>query len=68
MSDLQITIDAHLHAYGEPDAARREGLVRRVWVGDGSSVLSGLDVAEVGNDRLLRRVVGFLGPVPTKEG
>lgn len=33
----------------------------------GSTALSGLDVAEVGEDGLLRRIVGFLGPIPTRE-
>jgi len=34
---------------------------------DGAAALSGLDVAEIGDDGLIRRVVGFLGPVPPRE-
>ena len=34
---------------------------------DGTTALSGLDLAEIGDDGLIRRVVGFLGPIPTKE-
>ena len=34
---------------------------------DGATALTGLDVAEIGDDGLIRRVVGFLGPIPTKE-
>ncbi len=46
------------------------GFARYEWelvAPDGSVSLSGLDVAEVGDDGLLRRVVGFLGLVPTME-
>ena len=123
MTDLHSTIDTYLDAYGEPDAARRDELIARVWAEDGHLVdpplvgsgrtgisemaatvqshypehtfartsgvdehhsfvryewdlvapdgtiaLSGLDVAEIGDDGLLRRVVGFLGPIPAKEG
>ena len=32
---------------------------------DGAVALTGVDFAEVANDGLLRRVVGFLGPLPT---
>lgn len=35
---------------------------------DGTSALTGLDVAETAENGRLRRVVGFLGPVPPKEG
>ncbi len=113
---LADTIDAHLLAYGEPDAARRTDLVAQVWADDGRLidppldarghdgivemadtvqqlypghtfarttavdehhgvarygwalrdpeghvVLTGLDVAEVGDDGRLVRVVGFFG-------
>ncbi|CAN5734788.1 hypothetical protein BH20ACT2_BH20ACT2_22490 [soil metagenome] len=34
---------------------------------DGTIALTGLDVAELGDDGLLRRVVGFLGPLPERE-
>src|SRR5690242_8819676 len=34
-TDLATTIDAHLAAYGEPDAATRADLVRRIWSADG---------------------------------
>jgi hypothetical protein len=34
---------------------------------DGSPAVTGLDVAQVGPDGLIRRVVGFLGPVPARE-
>jgi hypothetical protein len=119
MSDLQNTVDTHLEAYGEPDAARRAQLVASIWSEDGQQIdppidatghggivevaaavqgmypghafrrtsgidahhgfaryewelvspegsvaLAGLDVAEVGDDGRLRRVVGFLGPIP----
>lgn len=122
MSDLESTIDTHLEAYGEPNAARRAERIARVWASDGRLVdppldasghdgisnmaaavqghypghtfrrssgidshhdyaryewelvapdgtvaLTGLDIAEVTNDGLLRRVVGFLGPIPADE-
>ena len=122
MTDLQGTIDTHLHAYGEPDPARRDELLSRVWAeegrlidpplagtghrgisematavqshypghtfrrtsgidahhsfaryqwelvdGDGTAALTGLDIAEIGNDGLIRQVVGFLGPIPAKD-
>lgn len=35
---------------------------------DGTTALTGLDVAEIGDDGLIRRVVGFLGPIPSREG
>lgn len=34
----------------------------------GSTALTGLDVAELDDDGLLRRVVGFLGPMPALDG
>ena len=34
-SDLTTTIDTHLAAYGEPDAATRAQLVRQVWSSTG---------------------------------
>jgi hypothetical protein len=34
---------------------------------DGTTALTGLDVAEIGDDGLIRRVVGFLGPIPPKD-
>ena len=123
MTDLELSIDTYLEAYGEADAARRDELVGRVWAVDGCLIdppldaagrtaisemaatvqshypghrfrrstgvdehhgfaryewdlvgpdgrvaLTGLDVAEIGSDGLIRRIVGFLGPVPTKEG
>ena len=49
------TIDAH------------HGFARYEWelvAPDGAVALAGLDVAEVGDDGRLRRVVGFLGPIP----
>lgn len=119
MTDHRETIDIHLDAYGEPDAARRADLVAQVWAEDGrlvdppleaagrsgiadmaaavqsqypghrfrrtsgidehhgfaryqwelvapggAAALSGLDVAELGDDGRLRRIVGFLGPIP----
>lgn len=121
MSDLETTIDTHLAAYGEADAARRDQLISQVWTEDGRLVdppidgaghdgisamaatvqshytahtfrrtsgvdmhhafaryewelvapdgtvaLTGLDVAEVADDGRLRRVVGFLGPLPAQ--
>jgi hypothetical protein len=38
MSDLTITVDTYLSAYGEPDAARRAELIGRVWAADGRLV------------------------------
>lgn len=35
MTQLDVTIDTHLEAYGEPDAARRSELIARVWSVDG---------------------------------
>lgn len=35
---------------------------------DGTSALVGLDVAEIDDAGRLRRIVGFLGPIPPKEG
>lgn len=37
-ADVAATIDGHLSAYGEPDAARRADLIARVWAGDGRLV------------------------------
>ena len=34
---------------------------------DGTTAITGLDVAEVGDDGRIRRVVGFLGPIPSTE-
>lgn len=47
------------------------GFARYEWelvAPDGTVALTGLDVAEVGEERRLRRVVGFVGPVPALEG
>jgi hypothetical protein len=44
------------------------GVVRYGWELvslDGDVVLSGTDVADIGDDGQLRRVVGFFGPIPT---
>jgi SnoaL-like domain len=38
MSDLTTTVDTYLAAYGEPDTARREELISRVWTADGRLV------------------------------
>ena len=35
MADLASTIDTYLDAYAEPDAARRNRLVEKVWAADG---------------------------------
>ncbi|MPY92655.1 MAG: nuclear transport factor 2 family protein [Acidimicrobiia bacterium] len=43
MSDVTTTIDTYLEAYGEPDAARRLGLIREVWAADGHLVDPPLD-------------------------
>jgi len=34
---------------------------------NGGVALSGLDIAEIGDDGLLRRVVGFIGPISSDE-
>ncbi len=34
---------------------------------EGAVALAGLDIAEIGDDGQLRRIVGFLGDIPTKE-
>lgn len=35
---------------------------------DGAAVLTGLDIAELGDDGRIRQIVGFLGPIPAGEG
>lgn len=35
---------------------------------DGTTKLEGLDIAEIDDDGLIRQVVGFLGPIPAREG
>jgi len=34
---------------------------------DGAVALTGVDFAQVGEDGVLRRVVGILGPIPSKD-
>jgi hypothetical protein len=118
-TDLAATIDRHLDAYSEPDAARRDPLVAEVWAEDGVLVdppidgagwagisamadavqahypghrfqrtsgidahhgfaryawdlvgpdgavaIGGVDVVELTDDGLIRRIVGFMGPIP----
>ena len=36
--NIDEIIDAHLAAYGEPDDARRAGLVKELWAADGSLI------------------------------
>ena len=36
--DLHTTVDRYLAAYGEPDPARRAGLIAEVWAADGRLV------------------------------
>jgi hypothetical protein len=43
MTTLDATIDAHLEAYAEPDAARRSELIRTVWTADGQLIDPPLD-------------------------
>ena len=50
MSDLVTTIDTHLEAYCEPDAARRAELIARVWADDGQLVDPPID--GVGHDAI----------------
>jgi hypothetical protein len=38
MTDLTALIDAHLASYADPDAARRSGVVERIWTTDGRLV------------------------------
>lgn len=35
MHDVTATVDGHLSAYTEPDRARRDELIARVWAADG---------------------------------
>jgi hypothetical protein len=35
MTDLSTTVDTHLAAYGEPDAAKRRPLIEQVWTREG---------------------------------
>lgn len=43
MSDVTTTIDTYLEAYGEPDATRRQRLIRQAWASDGHLVDPPLD-------------------------
>jgi hypothetical protein len=52
-SAIAETVDAHLDAYGEPDAARRRELVERAWAPNGTLVDPPLDPA-TGHDALTR--------------
>ena len=36
--NIDEIIDAHLAAYGEPDDARRAGMVKELWAADGSLI------------------------------
>ena len=38
MPDVTATIDGYLSAYNEPDRARRDALIERVWAADGRLV------------------------------
>ena len=45
MTELDVTIDTYLEAYGEPDADRRSDLIGRVWSADGRLIDPPLDGA-----------------------
>jgi hypothetical protein len=72
ISDMAGIVQSHYpgHRFGRTSGVdEHHGFARYTWdlVGpDGTVALTGLDVAEVGPDGLLKRVVGFLGPLPVK--
>jgi len=43
MSDITTTIDTHLEAYAETDAARRRALIEKIWAADGQLIDPPLD-------------------------
>jgi hypothetical protein len=73
ISEMAAIVQSHYpdHRFGRTSGVdEHHGFARYEWTlvaPDGTVALSGLDVAEVGPDGLLRRVVGFLGPLPTRE-
>lgn len=73
ISELAELVHAHYpgHTFRRTSGIdEHHGFARYQWdlLGpDGAVALSGLDVAEIDDDGLLRRVVGFLGPVPPTE-
>lgn len=69
-SDVAAAVLSHYpeHAFRRTSAVdEHHSFARYEWElvrPDGAVALAGLDIAEVGDDGLLRRVVGFLGPIP----
>jgi hypothetical protein len=122
-SSTEELIDAYCAAWDEPDASRRDAILRPIWadgatytdptvhlvgrqqlvdhigkvlerypnsrivrtsvvdahhglarfarkkvLANGRSLPEGIDVAEIGNDRKLRRVIGFFGSLARRDG
>ena len=70
ISEMAAAVQSHYpgHAFRRTSGIdEHHSFARYEWelVGpDGAVALAGIDIAEVGDDGLLRRVVGFLGPIP----
>lgn len=70
ISEVAATVQSHYpgHTFRRSSGVdEHHGFARFEWdlvAPDGTVALSGLDIAEVGADGYLRRIVGFLGPIP----
>lgn len=74
ISEMAATVQGHYagHTFQRTSGIdAHHGFARYEWQlvdPAGTIALTGLDVAELGDDGRLRRVVGFLGPIPAGEG
>ena len=70
VSDMMAAVQGHYadHTFKRVSGVdEHHGYARYAWellAPDGTTALTGLDIAEVGEDGRLVRVVGFLGPLP----
>lgn len=70
ISAMAATVQSHYpgHTFRRTSAVdEHHSFARYEWelvAPDGAVAMYGLDVAEIGDDGLLHRVVGFLGPIP----
>ncbi|MDP9117726.1 MAG: nuclear transport factor 2 family protein [Actinomycetota bacterium] len=73
ISEMAATIQAHYagHTFRRTSGVdEHHGFARYEWdllAPDGTVALSGADVVEIADSGMIRRVVGFLGPIPSRE-
>ena len=62
MSELTTLIDGHLAAYADPDAARRAGVVERIWAASGRLIDPPL--AAAGHAQIVQQAQQLLAQFP----